>query len=232
MNNLIKNLAYCERPYEKALEHGISTLSDAELLAVLLRNGTKETSSIDLANILLNTHYLHKGIMSLNYLRREDLTSIKGIGDTKATQIMAIGEIAYRINMQRAKENISFYSPESIAKYYIEKCKFLTKERTYLMMFSTRQMLIKEIMLSEGTINQSIVSPREIFIEALKYEAVYIILIHNHPSGNPSPSEADIKITKRIKEAGRLIDINLCDHIIIGNGTYVSMLEKGYFDEI
>ena len=100
------------------------------------------------------------------------------------------------------------------------------------MMFSTRQMLIKEIMLSEGTINQSIVSPREIFIEALKYEAVYIILIHNHPSGNPSPSEADIKITKRIKEAGRLIDINLCDHIIIGNGTYVSMLEKGYFDEI
>ncbi len=232
MNNLIKNLACCERPYEKALEKGVSVLSDAELLAVILRNGTKETSSIDLANILLDAHYMQKGLLGLNYLRREELTAIKGIGDTKATQIMAIGEIAYRINMQKAKENISFYSPESIGKYYMEKCKFLNKERAYLMMFSTRQMLIKETMISQGTIKESIVSPREIFVEALKYEAVYIILVHNHPSGDPMPSEADIMITKRIRDAGRLIDIKLSDHIIIGNGTYVSMLEKGYFNEI
>lgn len=227
MNNLIKNIASCERPYEKALEQGITVLSDAELLAVILRNGTKDTSSIDLANILLNTHFSHKGLLGLNYLRREDLVQIKGIGHTKATLILAIGEIAYRINNQRAKENISFFSPQSIADYYMEKCKFLTKEQTYLMMFSTRQMLIKEILLSQGTINQSLVSPRDIFIEALKYEAVYIVLIHNHPSGNPEPSQADINITKRIKEAGRLIDINLSDHIIVGNGTYVSMLERG-----
>ncbi|MBE5945885.1 MAG: DNA repair protein RadC [Lachnospiraceae bacterium] len=227
MNNLIKDIAYCERPYEKALHQDIKVLTDAELLAVILRSGTKDTSSIDLANKLLNAHITHKGLLGINHLRREDLVSIKGIGQTKATQILAIGEISYRINKMRAKENISFFSPESIAEYYMEECKFLTKERTYLMMFSTRQMLIKEVLLSQGTINQSLISPRDVFLEALKYEAVYIVLIHNHPSGNPEPSDADINITKRIKEAGRLIDIHLSDHIIVGNGTYVSMLERG-----
>lgn len=227
MNNLIKDLADCERPYEKAASMGISTLSDAELLAVIIRNGTRDSSSIDLANRVLNAHVLHKGLIGLNYMRREALKDIKGIGDVKATQILAVAELSGRINSARLKKDMIFNSPDTIAEYYIEKCKFLTKERTYLMLFSSSYMLIKEIMISEGTVSSAFMSPREIFIEALKYEAVHIILIHNHPSGLPEPSAEDIRATMKIGEAGKLMGINLSDHIIVGNGSYVSMLERG-----
>jgi len=227
MNNLIKDLANCERPYEKALLHGINALSDAELLAVIIRNGTKDKSSIDLANTILNAHNIYKGIAALNFLTREELNKIKGIGDIKATQLLAIAELSNRMSNTRLKKELSFNNPVTIADYYINKCKFMTKEKTFIMLFTSSHTLIKEIMISEGTINQALVSPREIFIEALKYEAVYIILVHNHPSGSPEPSLADIDATKKIIEAGRILDIRLTDHIIIGDNCYVSMLERG-----
>ncbi len=227
MSNLIKDIACCERPYEKAIKNGTNNLSDSELLAVILRNGTKDLSSIDLANKILNNHLIYKGLISLNYLTREDLVSIKGIGDTKATQILAIAELAKRMNLSKVSSNISFNSPDSIGKYYIEKCKYYTKEKTFLLLFSSSHNLIKEIKLSEGTVNMALISPREIFIEALKYQAVYIILVHNHPSGLPEPSKADITATTKIKEAGKLMDINLSDHIIVGNDCFVSLFERG-----
>lgn len=230
MNNLIKDIAACERPYEKAITYGISSLSDSELLAVILRTGTKDTSSIDLANRILNAHYFHKGILGLQYIRREELLEIKGIGNTKATQLLAICELANRMNQTRLRVNISFNNPDTIAMYYMQKCKFLTKENTFLMMFSSSNMLIKEITLSKGTINQTLVSPREIFIEAIKCEAVNIILVHNHPSGNPEPSNADIMVTKKIAQAGCLLDIQLTDHIVIGNGCFVSMRKRGLIE--
>lgn len=227
MSNLIKDIASCERPYEKALTYGINYLSDSELLAVILRNGSKDLSSIDLANIILNSHIMYKGLISLNYLTREDLVSIKGIGDTKATQILAIAELARRMNLSKLPSGISFNSPDAIGAYYIEKCKYYTKEKTFLLLFSSAHNLIKEIKLSEGTVNMALISPREIFIEALKYQAVYIILVHNHPSGLPEPSKADINATKKIIEAGKFMDINLSDHIIVGNNCYVSLFERG-----
>ena len=227
MNNLIKDIAECERPYEKAVNHGVQSLSNSELLAVILRTGTRDNSSIDLANRVLNAHLLHKGLLGLNYMTREELLTIKGIGDIKATQILAVAELSSRMNQERLKKDLSFNNPDTIAEYYMDKCKCLTKERTYLMLFSSSHMLIKEILLSEGTINSALISPREIFIEALKYEAVHIILVHNHPSGLPEPSPADIAATLKICEAGRLMDICLSDHIIVGNGCYVSMLERG-----
>ncbi len=232
MNNLIKDLAYCERPYEKALSFGIDTLSDAELLAIILRSGTADTSSISLANQILNAHLIHKGIIGLNFLRREDLLQIKGIGNTKATLLLAVAELSKRMNLTRLKTSIIFDNPVSIAEYYMEKCKFFTTEKAFLMLFSNNHTLIKELMLSEGLVNQVMISPRNIFMEALRYEAVHIILVHNHPSGDPVPSQSDILITRRIKEAGKLLDIILSDHIIVGNGTYCSMLEKGILDEI
>ncbi len=227
MSNLIKDLAYCERPYEKAIEKGIDSLSDAELLAVIIKNGTQEESSIDLANKILNAHPIHKGILGLNYLQREDYLAIKGIGNTKATQLMSISALAGRINCSRLKMSICYDNPQTIAKYYMEKCKFLSKERVYLMLLSSSHMLIKEILISEGLVNQALISPRDIFIEALKHSAVRIILVHNHPSGIPNPSNDDICITKRIIEAGKLLDIRLSDHIIVGNGSYFSMAERG-----
>ncbi|MCM1272153.1 MAG: DNA repair protein RadC [Clostridium sp.] len=227
MNNLIRDIADCERPYEKAVLYGIAALSDAELVAVILRNGTRDTSSVDLANRILNAHFYHKGLSGLNFLRREELTSIKGVGDIKATQLLAVAELAKRMNTGRLREDITFSNPKSIAAYFMEKCKYATKEQTYLMLFSTAHRLIKELLMSEGTVNYAIISPREIYIEALKYEAVFMILVHNHPSGIPEPSDADMEATRRICEAGRLVGIQLSDHIIVGNNCYVSMLERG-----
>lgn len=232
MNNLIKDIACCERPYEKAITYGIESLSDAELLAVIMRTGTKTYSSIDLANKVLNLHPVYKGISSLNYLSREELISINGIGDTKATMLLAVSELSNRMYSEKFKKKLLFNNPDTIGDYYIHKCKFLTKERTYLLMLSNMHELIKEIMISEGTINQTVLSPREIYIEALKYSAVNIILVHNHPSGNPEPSDTDIKITKKIQKAGEMLDIHLSDHIIVGNNNYVSMRERGILNEI
>ena len=227
MNNLIKDLAVCERPYEKAISNGIETLTDAELLAVILRTGTNKMSSIDLSNQILNAHNIHKGLNGLFFMKRKDFLAIKGVGDTKATQLLAITELSKRINESRLKQSISFSNPGSIARYYMEKCKYFTKEHIYLMLFTNAHTLIKEVMLSEGTVSNSSISPREIFIEAIHYEAVNFILIHNHPSGLPEPSSADISSTLKIKEAGNIMDIHLSDHIIVGNNSYVSLFERG-----
>ncbi len=228
MNNiLIRDMADCERPYEKAMELGIETLTDAELVATIIRSGTKEQSAIDLAHRILNNHYLYKGLIGLNYMSREELLNIKGIGDIKATQLLAVSEVARRMSRQKFKSGITFSNPKSIADYYIEKCRYYSKEKVYVLLFSTAHTLIKEVSLSEGTVNLSLISPREIFIEALKTEAVFIVLVHNHPSGCPEPSAADINITRKVTEAGRFLDINLSDHIIIGKDSYVSMLERG-----
>lgn len=229
---IIKDIAYCERPYEKAVEYGIEYLSDAELIATIIRSGTRDLSSIDLAHRVLNNHHIYKGLAGINYMSRDDLLSIKGIGNTKATQLLAVAELSRRMVGQRLKRDISFSNPKSIATYYQEKCKYLNKERLYLMVFDGAMHLVKEVLLSEGTVNQSLLSAREVFIQALKYEAVSIILIHNHPSGSVVPSQADIQSTKIIKTAGRLMDINLSDHIIVGNDGYTSMLERGILDEI
>ena len=207
MKHLICSLAVTERPYEKALLNGIESLSDSELLAIILRTGTKDVSALDLANQVLDTHITTKGLLGFANLTRRQLCSIKGIGDTKATQLLAVTELSKRISNLYFRNEIIFDNPATIADYYIQKCKFLKTERT---------------------VNASFLSPREIMIEALKREAVHFIIVHNHPSGNPEPSEADILITKKIHAAGELMDVHLSDHIIIGNGCYVSLLERGY----
>lgn len=227
MNMLIKDMANTEKPYEKALQYGVSVLNDAELLALVMRTGTKETSVIDLAQKVLNVHPIYKGINSLNYVTTKDLTTINGIGQVKAIQILAITELANRLKLLSLKENIRFQNPDSIARYYQEKCKCFTTEKTFLMLLNNAYTLIKDIQLSEGTVNQALISPREIFIEALRYQAVHLILVHNHPSGYPEPSSADILVTKKIKEAGELLDIHLSDHIIVAGCEYVSLLERG-----
>lgn len=227
MSNLIKDIAYCERPYEKALSKGVEILSDAELLAIVLRNGTNSKSSIDLANNILNAHPLYKGLIGINYLTRNELTKLSGIGETKATLILAVAELAKRINLSSLKKDLNFCNPETIANYYMEYCKFSPREKTFLLLLDTNNSLIKDIILSEGTINEAHMSPREIYYEALKYDAVNIVVLHNHPSGNPTPSRADIETTRLIQEAGKIIGIRLLDHIIVGNDSYYSMYERG-----
>lgn len=228
---LMKKMSETERPYEKSYMYGVQVLSDAELLAVILRTGSQKANALTLAYRILNAHPIHKGIVGLNYLTTDELEEISGIGKVKAIQMKCLAEISRRMAKAVLKPFVAFESPQSIADYFMERTRYLDKEYVYLLMFDSKHKLIKDMRLSEGTINRSLLSPREVFIPALKYEAVYIILVHNHPSGDPTPSEDDIDITYTIIEAGSMIGIELSDHIILGNNCYVSLAERGIFYE-
>ena len=165
--------------------------------------------------------------MGLNYLTTDELEQISGVGKVKAIQMKCLAEISKRMAKASFKPFLSFQSPQSIADYFMENTRYLEKEYVYLLMFDSKHKLLKELRLSEGTINSSLLSPREVFVEALRYEAVFIILVHNHPSGDPTPSRQDIEITESIFKAGKMIGINLSDHIILGNNCYVSLAERG-----
>lgn len=215
-----------ERPYEKCLRYGAEYLSDEELLAVVLRTGVKGTSSLELARHILQTRSEEKGILNIHLLTLNKLKSIKGIGTVKAIQILCISELAKRLAKASAKEGLVFQVPSTIANYYMEEMRHQKQEHIKLLMFNTKTKLIGESNISKGTVNASLISPRELFIEALEYGAVSIILLHNHPSGDPTPSSEDVLLTKRVKTAGDLIGIELLDHIIIGNNCYISFAEQ------
>lgn len=223
---MIKELHKDERPYEKCVECGAVALSNAELLAVLLRTGTKGRSVLDLAQCLLGNECGEEGLLNIHSLTFEQLKSIKGIGEVKAVQILCLSELAKRLAKANAKEKLILNKPCTIAAYYMEEMRHQKQETIKLLMLNTKSKLLGENEISKGTVNASIISPREIFIEALEKNAVAIVLVHNHPSGDPTPSENDFRFTKRIQEAGKLIGIELLDHIIIGNNCYTSFAEE------
>ena len=214
-----------ERPYEKCLKHGAAALSDTELLAVLLRTGVKGLDVLELAKYLLGPNCGDYGILNVHNLSLEELKKIKGIGDEKAIQILCLSEFAKRLAKANAKEGLTFALPSSIAEYYMEEMRHQKQEHIKLLMLNSKSKLLGESDISKGTVNASLISPRELFIEALNKQAVSIILIHNHPSGDPTPSKTDILLTNRVKEAGELIGIELLDHIIIGDNCYSSFAE-------
>ena len=228
-NKTISNLCEQDRPYEKCLAAGPSVLSDSELLAVIIRTGTRGMSSVELAQKILSLSKNQNGLAGICHLTRQELTKLPGIGEVKAIQILCIAELSKRIATYQAKERIHFRDPATIAGYYMEQLRHAEQEQMICMMLYTKNHLLGEELLSIGTVNASIVSPREIFLSALSYHAVHIILVHNHPSGDPSPSQADLDFTKRINYAGELLDVQLLDHIIIGDQTYVSLKEMGVF---
>ncbi len=229
-NELLKisNMVADERPREKAVNMGVGTLSDAELLSLILGSGNRDENVISLAQRVLNFHPIHKGLVGMNYLSFHDLLRISGIGKVKACQILAVCELSRRIAMSSRKELVNLSSPEAIAEYFMEYCRFLTREKVIVMFLSASNELIKWSELSEGTVNRALLSSREVFVDALKCNAVNIVLIHNHPSGDPEPSDVDIVVTKRIIEAGKLLGIEVLDHIVIGDRTYVSLHERGF----
>ena len=154
-----------------------------------------------------------------------------GIGKVKAIQILCLAELSKRIAREEAAEGLDFSSPTTIARYYMEDMRHRNREVLKLLLLNTRSRLIKETNVSTGTVDMALVSPRELFIEAFQKNASAIILLHNHPSGDPTPSREDVRITRRVYEAGMLIGIELLDHIIIGNNCFVSMKEKGFFQQ-
>lgn len=223
----MKEMLGSEQPYEKCILSGAKVLSDAELLAVIIRTGTKGEKSIELSSKVLTLSSNNQGILGLNHLSYHDLLKIKGIGKVKAIQILCIVELSRRIAKASARNNLSFTSPVTIADYYMEDLRHEEQEHLILMMLNTKSKLLCDKVLTKGTVNASLISPREIFIESLRNDAVFIILVHNHPSGDPLPSKEDIAVTMRIKEAGTLIGVLLLDHIIIGDNRYISMKERG-----
>ena len=222
INDICKN----ERPYEKCLEHGAVSLNDTELLAVLLRTGVKGLDVLKLAQYLLGPNCGDDGILNIHNLTLEELKSIKGIGNVKAIQILCLSELAKRLSKANAKGGLTFELPSSVAGYYMEEMRHQKQEHIKLLMLNSKSKLLGESDVSKGTVNASLISPRELFIEALNKQAVSIILLHNHPSGDPTPSKTDILLTKRVKEAGDLIGIELLDHIIIGDNCYSSFAEN------
>lgn len=224
--NRIKELPTGERPYEKCLACGPEILSDAELLAVILRFGTSGSSAIELAQQVLRAGGNRDGLLGIHHLSVQELMEIHGIGEVKAIQIKAIGELSKRFSRNRKAQLPEFHHPEQIAEYYMEYLRHEEQEHLFCMMLDGRNRLIGEYGLFKGTVNASIISPREIFLEALRTRAVNIILVHNHPSGDPTPSRQDILITERILRTGELLDIHLIDHIIIGDQCYVSFQER------
>lgn len=226
MNKRMSDLPEDERPYEKCFKYGPSVLSDAELLAVIIRTGAKGEQSLELARKILQLSKSCNGLLGLYHSTIEELMQIKGIGKVKAVQLKCITELAKRYRQASVKETFSFEEPAGVAEYYMEQLRHEEQEKTLLLMLNTKSKLIKEKILSVGTVNASLISPREVFVEALKCSAVNIILLHNHPSGDATPSFDDIKITNRIRRSGEILGIKLLDHIIIGDNTYTSFLES------
>ena len=223
----IKDLPADRRPYEICKNKGAEYLTDAELLGVIIRTGTREFQSTEVAESVLDYDENNKGLLNIINLDFNELLKIKGIGSVKAAQIKCISELSKRISKTHAWGNLVFSNPKSIADYYMEDLRHVEKECLILMLLNTRSVFIKDIIISIGTVNAAFISPREIFIQALKFKAVYMVLIHNHPSGNSFPSKEDIINTKKIKEAGDLVGVSLIDHIIIGDNNFVSLKEKG-----
>lgn len=224
----MKHLPPQMQPYEKCVAFGPGFLTDAELIACILRSGTREYTSVALAELLLKHRKGNEGLEGLCTLSYEELTEVPGIGRVKALQIQCIFELAKRMSRSRAAKCLNFTEPGSIADYYMEEYRHREQEHLLLLFLDNKSNLLGEKELFTGTVNASLVSPREIYLEALKFHAVGIILLHNHPSGDPTPSDADRRITRKVWEAGSLLDIPLLDHIVIGDRKYVSFREEGY----
>lgn len=221
----MKEMPESEKPYEKCIQRGAKELSDAELLAVILRTGTIQRTSLQTAQQLLRGG--EGNLLNLVNLTIEEMQEIPGIGQVKAAQMKCVAELAMRIARTKRAVKISLNQPESVAGYYMETLRHESKEKLLLAMFDAKCNLLGDEVISVGTVNHSLVSPREVFLKALQYKAVHIVMLHNHPSGDPTPSEADKLVTKRIAACGEMMDILLADHIIIGDNSYISFREKG-----
>lgn len=226
----IKDLPVGERPYEKLEKLGPQVLSDAELLAIIIKTGSRNETSVALAQRVLSENTGDKGLGFMYDLSIEQLRSIKGIGKVKAVQIKAVMELSKRIATSfTMSERLTIKSPEDVSRLLMEEMRHLKKEIFKVILLNTKNHIIRIIDVSVGSLTASIVHPREVFSEAIKAGCSAIILVHNHPSGDPEPSGEDMETTKRLVEGGSILGIRVLDHVIIGDGKCVSLKERGLF---
>ncbi len=224
---IIKEMPRNERPRERFLKYGKSALSEKELLAIILRTGTSALNVLDMANMVLKKF---ETIKSLNACEVSDLTKIRGLGPTKAIQILAALELGKRLyDEKQLTVKQTFNNPKTVYQYMRSKIEMEKQENFYAIYLDTKGQLLKAVKIYVGTLNSAIVHPREIFKHAVSLSAASIIIVHNHPSGDPHPSNSDEAITKILIKNGKLMDIPIVDHIIVGDGQYYSFKEHRKF---
>lgn len=229
MSIKMKELPSSERPYEKLEMYGAGALSNAELIAIIIKTGTKEESSVTLAQKILTLNHNKKDNLTfLQDISIEELTKIKGIGKIKAIQIKAVSELTKRISRPIVNNKITITCPENVADLLMNELKNEKREIVKVLILNTKNIVLKILDISYGSTNLAIIEPREILVEPIKMGAPRIILVHNHPSGDPTPSKSDIIVTEKLIQASKLMGIEILDHIVIGYNKYESIfLRKG-----
>ncbi len=225
----IKDWPEEERPREKLLNNGPESLSEAELLAIVLRTGdaSSRQSALDHARLLLSRFGSLRKLASASVT---EICEIKGIGPVKAAQIKAVFEIARRFGRNTLRKGAPYTSSDAVFEHFREKLGDLAKEKFLVLMLDSKNRLLREMEISVGSLTASIVHPREVFSPVIRESAASIILVHNHPSGDPKPSREDIEITGRLRNAGELLGIRVLDHVIIGSEGYTSFADQGFID--
>ncbi|MGO4349565.1 DNA repair protein RadC [Paenibacillus sp. MCAF9] len=222
---ILREVPHEERPRERMMKYGAEALSHTELLAILLRTGTKRQSAVHLAGTVLKQCGSLRNLMDMSM---EQLTAIRGIGPAKAIQLRAGIELGRRISRSQLGETVIVRKPQDAAEYVMEELRYLKKEHFVCLFLNTKNHIIARETLSVGTLNASLVHPREVFRAAISRNSASIICVHNHPSGDPTPSPEDIALTGRLAEAGQLVGIEVLDHLVIGDGRFVSLKEQGH----
>ena len=221
----IKNLPLEERPREKLFQRGVQALTDAELLAILLRTGTAKKSALDLGRELTADGGLYRRLARISDL--SELTQIKGLGQAKAATVLAALELGRRIASAAPLDKVHVSCPQEVAEYLMPRLRYAMREQFLVVLLNSKNIIIGTEVISEGTLTNSVVHPREVFQPAILQHAAAICAAHNHPSGDPSPSRDDRELTEVLQKAGRTLGIPLLDHLIIGDGAYYSFQEEG-----
>ena len=220
----IKEIPLNDRPREKMAANGAAALTDAELIAILLRTGTTEKSAIDIASEMTADGGLYKRLAGIT--RLNELTNIKGLGQAKAATVLAALEIGRRIASAKPIEKIHLSCPQDVAEFLMPRLRYAAREQFVVILLNGKNKVIGTEVVSEGSLSNSIVHPREVYAPALLHHAAAIMVAHNHPSGDPKPSDEDKEITRLLERSGKVLGISLIDHVIIGDGNYYSFLEN------
>ena len=223
----IKEIPVDDRPREKMANKGATALTDAELVAILLRTGTAEKSALDIASELTADGGLYKRLASIT--RLNELMNIKGLGQAKAATVLAALEIGRRIASAKPVEKIHLSCPQDVAEFLMPRLRYAVKEQFIVILLNGKNKVVGTEVISEGSLSSSVVHPREVYASALLHHAAAIMVAHNHPSGDPKPSDEDKEITSLLAQSGKVLGIPLVDHIVIGDGTYYSFLENEAF---
>ena len=223
---MVRDLPLEERPREKLLRDGAGALSNAELLAILLRSGTAKKSVLRIAEEIL-AQLKEQGLSGMVHISVPELAKINGVGQVKAATLQAAIELGRRLSVQSAAQLRVIHGPEDVAHFAMPRYRFEQKEHFAVMLLNTKNHIIGMPEVSVGSLSASVVHPREVFRAAIDHAAAAMILLHNHPSGDPLPSREDIAVTDRLVKAGRIMDIPVLDHVVLGNECYYSFKEKG-----